>query len=115
MKKLKEMPEYQEFRLKFVIGSDLVPWLPNWDEGPKFMDENDFIVFTRGGQTINKDQLPKSSTVVQETFVTDMSSTFLRARIKQIRSTNPTDVTLGALGLIPKKTREYILTQNMYF
>ena len=114
MKKLKEKPEYQGFLLKFVIGSDLVPSLPQWDEGQKLIEENNFIIFTRGGQPINKEQLPKNSTIVQETFVTNMSSTFLRARMRQFQSTNPLDTTLGVLGLIPKKTREYILSQKLY-
>jgi len=40
---------YPSTNFHFIIGSDLLPWLVNWDEGEKLVEEIGFIVIERGG------------------------------------------------------------------
>ena len=47
MKKLQQM--YPGINFHFIIGSDLFPWLSEWDEGKKLVDEIGIIVIERGG------------------------------------------------------------------
>lgn len=56
MQKLKR--EHPELEPAFVIGSDLVGDLKNWDEGERLWAEESFIVINRPGYLIDKMALP---------------------------------------------------------
>ena len=114
MDKLKSKPEFSGKSLKVVIGADLVPWLSLWDEGERLKSDNEFIVFSRGNRVIDPQDMPPKSRTVKETFITDLSSTLLRERIKLAKDRYPEDTTLGLLGLIPKSVRKYISEHNLY-
>ena len=45
MKKLEQ--SHPEIKFYFILGSDLLPTLGNWDEGSKLINEIRFIIFQR--------------------------------------------------------------------
>ena len=53
MEKLEKQYPTNDFY--FIIGSDLLPGLVNWDEGERFIKECGFVVFERKGHEKNMD------------------------------------------------------------
>lgn len=49
MKKLEENYACQNMNFYFMMGSDLIPGLVNWDNGKELIDEINFTVFERKG------------------------------------------------------------------
>ena len=62
MNKLSEAHKNMEFH--FILGTDLIPGLIRWDAGQQFIDETNFIIFERKGQTGFEDVL--DDTVVKD-------------------------------------------------
>lgn len=46
---MKELEGLYDHTFYFMMGSDLIPGLINWDEGQKMVDEINYIVFERKG------------------------------------------------------------------
>lgn len=111
IKKLEEkFPDYDFF---WVIGTDLVDTLKDWDEGEKLWNECGFLLYPRVGYEAK--ELPPKCVHVEfkdahkhlSICVSDFSSTEVRKRLKT------GDVTM-AEGLVPPVVLSYIYRNGLY-
>jgi hypothetical protein len=65
----------------FILGSDLLPGLKNWDDGEQLIAEFNFLIYSRVGFTLEEQHLPKNYILIQTTFV-GASSSLVRERVK---------------------------------
>jgi nicotinic acid mononucleotide adenylyltransferase len=89
MKKLEVLYADQNIKFYFMMGSDLIPGLINWDNGQEMIDECNFTVFERKGYEsvlngLKKEyQMPKCMMVLKanQNLIGMISSTEVRKRI----------------------------------
>jgi len=85
----------------FIIGGDMIDYLPNWSRIDDLIKEIQFVGIKRPG-TLGKSDLPIR---MIETPVIDLSSTLIRSRLKE-----QIDVTF----LLPHKVYDYITKEELY-
>lgn len=86
--------QYPSNDFYFIIGSDLLPGLAQWDDGDKFIDEIGFVLFERKGHEEKMDPdgeikftMPKKIEIIDKsrTQVGQISSTEIRQRITEAK------------------------------
>lgn len=109
------MPEFEASDLHFVMGADLLASLHTWHQAEEFKKEVSFIIFQREGfdGKIDPSILPEVHVLVEGVF-TGMSSTKIRKRIETVRTTQPHNPTLGVLGLVTERVKQYIRDKSLY-
>ncbi len=72
--------------VRWIIGADMVNFLPHWHETDRLLEEVQFIVMARPGWTFDWDRLPKAVQRLRENVVEvpqiDISATEIRRRVK---------------------------------
>ena len=72
--------ENQDKEIYFVMGSDLLPGLNQWEDGQKLISDVKFIIFQRANNLIQRNHLPLNY-ILLDTHFADISSTEARKRI----------------------------------
>ena len=82
MQHLGVMWDKKEF--SFILGSDLLPELSDWNGGSEFIDKTKFVVLEREGYPINSEILPpQTQTLTDNVTFGNVSSTIVRDRIRE--------------------------------
>jgi nicotinate-nucleotide adenylyltransferase len=72
--------------VRWIIGADMVNFLPHWHKTDQLLEEVQFIVMARPGWTFDWDSLPKAVQRLRENIVEvpqiDISATEIRRRVK---------------------------------
>jgi len=113
MKKLEE--KYPELDLYFILGTDLIKDLKQWDEGEKLWNEIGFLLYPRIGYDVGEMGLPPKCRLVEfsgddahlKILTNDYSSTEFRKRLRT------GDRTLFE-GIVPLPVMSYALRNNLY-
>jgi nicotinate-nucleotide adenylyltransferase len=101
--------DFPEYTFKMVIGSDLLTSLHEWDLYDKFKEETSFIVVPRYGYQINYAALADLTNyeILENSdwseFVSALSSTNVRNRIKEDPQTAADCIPLPVLDFIESK------------
>ena len=102
-----EVPENTFF---FVLGSDILPNLRNWEEGEKLLNEFTFLIMERPGYPIRDHELPAHYEFLARPditiSITKLSSSEIRRRIQM-------DISLVD-GLIPPSVLAHIIRNHLY-
>ena len=102
-----EVPENTFF---FVLGSDILPNLRNWEEGEKLLNEYTFLIMERPGYPIRDHELPAHYEFLARPditiSITKLSSSEIRRRIQM-------DISLVD-GLIPPSVLAHIIRNHLY-
>jgi nicotinic acid mononucleotide adenylyltransferase len=117
MRRLIGSAEYAQYTLKFVIGSDLVNGLSQWDNFQQLIEEIPFIIFRRPshGENLKTENLPLSRVFGEDSSECSISSTVVRKRIREAIVADPNNKNLGILGLVMPAVEEYIKANKLYF
>ncbi|WP_172194042.1 nicotinate-nucleotide adenylyltransferase [Saccharibacillus qingshengii] len=94
--------KYPEARFHFIIGTDMVNYLPKWERIEKLVELTRFAAVGRAGYELNSDVLPPSVASQIDYFdmpQLEISSTEIRERLKKGRS---------ARYLVPEKVYDYL-------
>ena len=81
--------KYPEARFHFIIGTDMVNYLPKWERIEKLVELTRFAAVGRAGYELNSDVLPPSVASQIDYFAMpqlEISSTEIRERLKKGRS-----------------------------
>jgi nicotinate-nucleotide adenylyltransferase len=93
----------------WLIGSDLLPGLPNWHEPHALLSEVRFVVVQRPGAIIRWEQLPQMVQPLRQFVVDvppiDVSSSQIRALVRAGRPIT---------GLVPDAVEHYIHQHRLY-
>jgi len=93
----------------WLIGADMLNYLPKWHEADKLLDEVHFLVMARPGFELQWDALPPKFRQLRENVVQvpaiDISATDLRHRIREGQSIE---------GFIPPPVIQYIREHHLY-
>jgi nicotinate-nucleotide adenylyltransferase len=93
----------------WLIGADMLNYLPKWHQADKLLDIARFLVMARPGFQFEWDSLPPPFQRLRENVVPvpaiDISSTDIRRRIREGRSIE---------GLTPPPVVEYIRENGLY-
>ena len=120
MKRLQE--ENQDLKLFFIIGTDLLFSLHQWDQPEKLVSEVNFLVFNRPSyelnQEINEKYLTKDNFRLADGAIdSNVSSTFIRNSIKELKQENLDSIQLrekiNEIVKIPKIS-DIIIENNLY-
>lgn len=111
MKYLKE--KYIGSQLYFMLGSDILNALPDWQLGEDLVKENRFVVMERPGFEINRiisesaflQKYEDHFTPIYNSIKINISSTMIRDKIKYGLSTK---------YLLPDSVRDYISEHKLY-
>jgi len=105
--------KYPDYEFYWVIGTDLVDTLKEWDEGEKLWNDCGFMIYPRVGYDF-KEKPPRSMMVEFKEplghlsiLTSDFSSTEVRKRLK---TGDPSLVE----GIIPPVVLSYILRNGLY-
>lgn len=101
---------YPDYDFFFVIGSDLIPWLKNWEDGEKLFADVSFLIISRPGYPISEDELPPNFEYLVRPDIT-ISMTKLSS--SEIRKRVGMDITLVD-GLVPSSVLAYIIRNKLY-
>jgi nicotinate-nucleotide adenylyltransferase len=93
--------KYEDSEFYFIIGADMVEFLPNWHRIDELMSMMTFVGVKRPGYTINTPYTILSVDVPQF----DVSSSMLRERFSTYTSTR---------YLLPENVRQYIEENKLY-
>jgi nicotinate-nucleotide adenylyltransferase len=99
IRKLKEKYDYEFF---WIIGSDLLQEMPEWEGYQDLVKEASFILFKRPGYAVRKTAL-NIRHIIKVT--PDISSTEIRAKIHKSKSLK---------NKIPSSIEEYIIKNKLY-
>lgn len=95
--------------INWLIGADMLLYLPNWHEPEALLAEVNFIIMSRPGHSINWPSLPPFYRVLRKNVVEspliDISSTNIRRRVAAGKS---------IAFLTPQNVAEYIGRQGLY-
>jgi nicotinate-nucleotide adenylyltransferase len=95
--------------IHWLIGADMLNFLPNWHEPATLLREATFIVMARPGETIDFTTLPSYMASlkrnVTEAPLVQISSTEIRARVR---------AGLGIDYLTPASVVDYIYSKGLY-
>ena len=96
-------------KVNWLIGADMLNFLPNWREARRLLDEVNFIVIARPGFVFEWEKLPAEfqvlKTHVLEAPLVDVSATEIRQRV---RAGQPID------SMVPPAVARYIETHRLY-
>merc|ERR1712032_1099099 len=103
--------QYPENEFSFVVGTDVLDGIQNWEKGENLLEEYEFIICKRLKYDIDSQFYPKNYRILPG-FV-DASSTKVKNRISNhIQKGKKLD--LGICGLTTKTVIDYILEKNLY-
>jgi nicotinate-nucleotide adenylyltransferase len=93
----------------FIVGADNLGQLKTWREWEKILDEVRLLVGCRPGATVKElSALPAGRIDIVETSLVDLSSTYVRSRVKQ-------GVPFDELAkMVPQAVATYILQRELY-
>jgi nicotinate-nucleotide adenylyltransferase len=95
--------------VSWLIGADMLNFLPQWHEPGKLLQEVDFVVIARPGFTFEWSALPREFQVLREHVVEapllDISATEIR---RKVRDGEP------IAGLVPEQVEQYIREHKLY-
>lgn len=103
---LKEL--YPDRSFHYIIGADMVQYLPKWHQIEKLADMVSFIGLARPGTTLALDELPeyiRDKVTVVPMPMLDISSTDIRSRKTQGQSIR---------FLVPEKVFQFIKRNDLY-
>eukprot|EP00386_Alphamonas_edax_P000241 GDKI01000715.1.p1 GENE.GDKI01000715.1~~GDKI01000715.1.p1 ORF type:complete len:219 (-),score=41.28 GDKI01000715.1:37-693(-) len=110
--------EHPDLDFWLIIGTDLVPTLEKWVNGPKLVQEFNFLIVARGGYatTFPDIIMPKSYEYLERyveqsglpMMISNVSSTAVRDRL------DTTDDVLSIQGLVPLPVANYIGQTRLY-
>jgi nicotinate-nucleotide adenylyltransferase len=93
----------------WLIGADMLNFLPKWHRPLELLKQVEFIVMARPGVTIDWSQLPREYQHLESNVVAvpqiDISATDLRRRIR---------ANLSIDFLTPRRVIDYIRAENLY-
>ena len=116
MKQLKEQYGH-ESEFHFIIGSDLIPTLRSWHEGPKLLEEVNFIIYNRVGYPLDltSPEIPIHNLYKPDSknIFGEISSTEVRNRIVDLRHRECRDY-FDISGLVTKNVISYIRDNSLY-
>jgi nicotinate-nucleotide adenylyltransferase len=96
-------------RVYWLVGADMVRYLPTWHDSERLRQEVDFVVLERPGSVIEWDSMPPSWRALRQNVVSaplvDMSATEIRRRVKENRS---------IAYLTPEPVVRYIREHGLY-
>ncbi|NGZ73764.1 nicotinate-nucleotide adenylyltransferase [Saccharibacillus alkalitolerans] len=94
--------KYPDARFHFIIGTDMVNYLPKWERIEELAGLTRFAAVGRAGYELDKEHLPAAVAEVIDYFdmpQLELSSTEIRGRLKKGRSTR---------YLVPEKVHDYL-------
>ncbi|WP_068774312.1 nicotinate-nucleotide adenylyltransferase [Paenibacillus sp. FJAT-26967] len=100
--------QHPEHRFQYIIGADMVEYLPEWHKIEEIMGLIGFIGLQRPGYELDLDVLPsyiRSGVSIAPMPLLDISSTDIRGRRKEGRSIR---------YLVPAPVHEYIEGNDLY-
>jgi nicotinate-nucleotide adenylyltransferase len=100
--------EYPEYRFHYIIGADMVMYLPKWHRIDELAKTVLFIGLKRPGYDIDLNALPENirdAVKMAEMPQVDISSTEIRERCRERRSIR---------YLVPDPVREFIEVKHLY-
>jgi len=112
---------YKNYKFFFCVGSDLVHSIKDWKpDGPKLLQEFEFIIMTRPNYIIDTSYLPQKHRIINTNI--DGSSTEIRKRIKKNYDkkhntgliNNRKKKNFGINALTSMSVIEYIKQHNLY-
>lgn len=106
LRQMREMPEYAEAELYFLLGADAVGGLRTWHEFPTVLELATFVGVTRPGQSMPSEQLLEGVAVRKiQIAAVDVSSTMIRERVATGKSLD---------GLTTPTIAKYICKRGLY-
>jgi nicotinate-nucleotide adenylyltransferase len=106
---VRELRQRGETDVDWLIGADMLLYLPKWHRPPDLLREVRFIVMSRPGWTIDWDSLPPEFRHLKDHVVAapavDISSTDIRRRVRQ---------NLPIEHLVPRSVADYIVRHHLY-
>lgn len=99
---------YIEMEFYFIIGADMVNYLPNWDRIEELSQMITFIGVGRPGSPLDIDALPsylQGKVLLADMPLVDISSTEIRERVMLGHSIR---------YMVPDRVHEYILRSGIY-
>ncbi len=106
---VRELRPRGETDVDWLIGADMLLYLPKWHRPPDLLREVRFIVMSRPGWTIDWDSLPPEFRHLKDHVVAapavDISSTDIRRRVRQ---------NLPIEHLAPRSVADYIARRHLY-
>jgi nicotinate-nucleotide adenylyltransferase len=96
-------------QVNWLIGADMLNGLPTWHEPLALLQEVNFVIMNRPGQTIDFSMLPPPFRELQSHLVDapliDISATEIRRRVREGKSIDT---------LVPPAVVKYILDHHLY-
>lgn len=93
----------------WLIGADMLNYLPKWHEADQLLNEVNFLIMARPGYELQWDRLPLRFQNLRNNVVTvpaiDISATDIRRRIREGHSIE---------GLTPPPVAQYIREHGLY-
>ncbi|CAM2834312.1 nicotinate-nucleotide adenylyltransferase [Paenibacillus sediminis] len=100
--------QYEHIDFHFIIGADMVNYLPKWAKIEELIELVTFIGLQRPGTELELDELPsfiRDKVLLAEMPLIDISSSLIRDRIANGRSIR---------YMVPKDVHEYIVRSGLY-
>ncbi|MEK8205524.1 nicotinate-nucleotide adenylyltransferase [Paenibacillus sp. FSL R5-0636] len=100
--------EYPHFDLYFIIGADMVQYLPKWNEIEELVQQLTFIGVGRPGTPLDLDALPDfiaKKVLLADMPLVDISSTMLRERAAAGKSIR---------YMVPEAVFDYVQRSGLY-
>lgn len=88
-----------------IVGSDAARSIPTWHQSQTLIDEVHFIVMSRGGHSISREDIPVKHATVVEMPQIEISSSDIRDRVRHGRSIS---------FMVPEAVAAYIAKQQLY-
>ena len=106
---VRELKSRGETDVHWLIGADMLLYLPKWHRPLDLLREADFVVMARPGWTIDWEALPGEFRHLQDHLVPapviDISGTDIRRRVRQ---------NLPIEHLVPRSVAGYITSHHLY-
>lgn len=100
--------EHSDLELYFIIGADMVNYLPKWEGIEELVGMLRFIGLQRPGSFMELDTLPpliRESVMLADMPLVDISSSLIRSRISR---------GLSVRYMVPESVYEYIMRSRLY-
>lgn len=96
-------------KVHWLIGADMLNYLPNWHQPEQLLSEVQFVVMARPGHALQWDRLPSAFHGLKQQVVAapliDISATQIRERARSGRSIR---------YLVPETVAEYVAQHKLY-
>src|SRR3954468_6742585 len=106
---IRELKKRGAKEVHWLIGADMLMYLPKWKDPPALLKETKFVVMARPGTTIDCSALPeeyqKLKAAVVEAPLIDISATDIRNRLKSGKSIE---------FMVASDVREYLRRRKLY-